>query len=161
MSRTVTKGGPKRLGACLPDYLRGALSQRLDEGSRLQQAWHACVAEPLASHAHPVRYAAGLLFVQANSPAWASRLRHQQPALIAALRRNAWLKDLADLRLRVVPGDSVTPEPPARPRSTRLSAKAAKVVAQTADTIADPALRAALERLSRPTGDPRNPKRRP
>jgi len=160
MSRTAVKGGPKRVGACLPDHLRRALSQRLDEDSCLRQAWHACVAEPLASHARPVRYTAGLLFVQADTPAWASRLRHQEPALIAALRRNALFKDLARLRLRVIPRDAVRVEPASPRRPSRLPAEAANTIARAAGGIADPRLRAALERLAESSGSRSDPKRR-
>lgn len=155
------ESGPKRLAACLPAHLTSALSSRMDEDSRLQHAWRTCVSGPLASHARPVRYTAGLLFIHADTPAWASRLRHQQASLIATLRRAEEFRDLAALRFRVVPraspGQAIAA---AESRPSRLSAEAAKAVAQTASTINDPVLRAALERLSRSAGGSRASKRR-
>lgn len=162
MTRIATGGASKRLADCLPERWRSALSARIDEHSRLRHAWHARVAEPLASHAHPVRYAAGLLFVHVDTAAWASRLRHERPALITSLRANPMFRDLRDIRARVVPPRAEAIEAvkvPHRPAS-RLSARAAKVVGQTADTISDPGLRAALERLSRSADVPHKTKRR-
>lgn len=150
MTRIAAKGDPKRLVSCLPDSLRSALSRRIDEDSRLQHAWHARVPEPLASHAHPVRYAAGLLFVHVDTPAWASRFRHQQPALIASLRSNPVFRALTNIRFRVIPRKPPISNVPPRSQPTRLSPEAAKVVSQTASTIEDPGLRAALERLAQP-----------
>ena len=162
MSRKADKSGsPRHLGACLPEHLTRALSLRIDEDSRLRHAWHARVPEPLASHARPVRYAAGHLFVHVDTAAWASRLRHQQPALTAALKEVPLFRDLIDLRFRVVP---VTAPPPrsetAAPRPSRLSEKAARTVAQAASTIANPSLRAALERLAETAARRRAPKPR-
>jgi len=161
-TRTARHGGPRRLANCLPDRLRSALSTRVDEDSRLQQAWHACVPDPLGSHVHPVRYVAGLLFLQVNTPAWASRLRHEKPALIDLLRKSPSFRDLGDIRFRVIPVEpavarqSLTPTAP-----SRISTHASRIVAQTAESIADPSLRAALQRLARQARDPDVRKRRP
>jgi len=161
-TRTARHGGSRRLANCLPDRLRSALSTRVDEVSRLQQAWHACVPDPLGSHVHPVRYVAGLLFLQVNTPAWASRLRHEKPALIDLLRKSPSFRDLGDIRFRVIPIEpAVARQTPTPTAPSRISTHASRIVAQTAKSIADPSLRAALERLA---GQARNPdvrKRRP
>lgn len=162
MTRFAAHGGSKRLADCLPDSLRSALSRRLDEDSRLRHAWHSRVREPLASHAHPVRYAAGLLFVHVDTAAWASRLRHEMATLVPALRASPMFRDLVNVRFRVIPKASEAPAGTGgRSKPTRLSAAAAKVVRQTASTIGDPGLRAALQRLAGPAPSPRTPKRRP
>jgi len=161
IARTAPQGGPKRLSNCLSEGLRNALSRRVDEGSRLRHAWHACVPEPLGSHVEPVRYVSGLLFLQVNTPAWASRLRHEKPALLELLRKNSVFRDIGDIRFRVVPIEPPTKIAAAPPKPSRLSARAATVVAQTAESIADPALRAALERLAQSGRDPQRPKRKP
>ena len=145
----------------MPDRLRNALSSRVDEDSRLRHAWHACVPEPLGSHVHPVQYAAGLLFLYVNTPAWASRLRHEKPALMDLLRKNPAFQDIGDIRFRVVPIEPTATRAPAPSKPSRLSAQAASVVAQTAESIADPALRAALERLAQSGRDNQPTKRRP
>ena len=138
----------------MPEPLAGALSSRADEVSRLQQTWRAVVPEPMASHARPVRYAAGLLFIHADTAAWATRLRHQQAALVASLRRTPMLRDLAGVRLRVVPPEIPIRRPAPPTSGSRLSPKAAAVVADAARAIAHPELRAALERLATSTRKP-------
>jgi hypothetical protein len=159
VKRGHSKAGPRRLGAFLPGNLTNALNHHVDEGLRLRQAWISCLPEPLASHSRPVRYAAGLLFVHVDTPAWASRLRHQQPALVSTLRRDPALRDLVDLRVRVVPaGSSDLHAVPERPRS-RLSAKAAQTIERAVDSVSDPGLRAALGRLAE-RGGSAPPKRR-
>lgn len=161
MTRSTISGGPKRLANCLPERLRSALSAHIDEDSRLRQAWHSRVPEPLASHAHPARYTAGLLFVYVDTAAWASRLRHQLPTLVKSLQTSPAFRGLTDIRFRVSPKDFPRSEPQLPPRPTRLSARAAKVVGDTAATIANPALRAALERLAGCSHEPPSSKRRP
>jgi hypothetical protein len=159
MTRGKPRVGARRLGAYIAGNLTDELNHRLDEGLRLRQAWSSAVAEPLASHVHPVRYAAGLLFVHVDTPAWASRLRHQQSSLTEALRRAPLLRDLSDLRVRVVPPGSADFPSPAPRLRTRLTEKAAKVIERTAAGIAHPKLRAALERLAqRGNGTPTKPK---
>lgn len=159
MKRGSSKGGPKRLGTFIAGNLTNALNSRLDEGLRLRRAWMNTVPEPLASHVNPVRYTAGLLFVHVDSSAWVSRLRHQEPALVASLRRNSMLRDLTSIRWKVVPRESDIHPEQVRPR-TRLSAKAAQAIERTAPTITNPDLRAALERLAQRGGSPTT-KRKP
>ncbi len=152
MKRVSPRVGPRRLGAYIAGSLTNELNSRADEGLRLRQAWVSSVPEPLASHARPVRYTAGLLLLHVDTPAWASRLRHQQSSLTEALRRNSALRDLTEVRVRVAPpGSNDFSLPVARPR-TRLTERAAAVIASTADTIADPKLRAALARLAQRGG---------
>lgn len=149
MSRNIGKAGAaRRLAACLPEHLTNALGHRVDEDSRLRQAWRARIPEPLASHVRPVRYAAGTLFVHVDTSAWASRLRHQQPALVSALKGVPLFRDLVDFRFRVVPLEAPAPRAAVKPTPSRLSAKAAKTVADAARTVSNPDLRAALERLA-------------
>lgn len=149
MARDKQKAGPRKVGAFLPGNLANALNHRLDEGLRLQQAWISAVSGPLASYARPVRYAGGLLYIHVDTPTWASRLRHQQAGLINLLRRYPGLRDLSELRIRVVPqaAEKVPSTPAIRPK-TRLSAKASQIIKSSTSSIADPKLRAAFERLA-------------
>src|SRR4051794_35140055 len=117
MKKSGTSAELKRLAAFLPANLRNALNRRMDEGLQLRQAWISSIPEPLASHAHPVRYTAGILTVHADTAAWATRLRHQYSTFVAALRRNTELHDITDLRVRVVPVDGAETLPVSRPRS--------------------------------------------
>jgi hypothetical protein len=109
-----------------------------------------------------VRYVAGLLFLQVNTPAWASRLRHEKPALIDLLRKSPSFRDLGDIRFRVIPIEpAVARQSPTPTAPSRISTNASRIVAQTAESIADPSLRAALERLARQARNPDVRKRRP
>ena len=151
---------PRRLAACLPEQLRAALSRRTDQDFRLNQAWRARVPEPLASHARPIRYDGGVLHVHVQASAWASRLRHQQPALVSRLRSDPMFDGLAQIRVRVVPPETALSAPAtASVQPSRLSVKAAETVARTAATISHPGLRAALERLAAIAGAAVSPKR--
>jgi predicted nucleic acid-binding Zn ribbon protein len=105
--------------------------------------------EPLASHAHPVRYSDGLLYVHIDTPAWASRLRQQLPTLTASLKKEAALRDLVEVRFRVVPRGAAPDAPVSAAPPSRVSAAAAAVIQRSAADIANPELRAALERLAR------------
>jgi hypothetical protein len=156
MKKSSTSAGTKRLAAYLPANLKIALNRHVDEGLQLRQAWLSSISEPLASHAHPVRYEAGVLIIHADTAAWASRLRHQYSTFISALRRNYALRDMTDLRVRVVPRSTDAPSP-TRARS-RLSATAGRIIERTADAITDPDLRAALRRLAQ-QGESPVPKR--
>jgi hypothetical protein len=148
MARDSLRNGFKRVRTYLPGGLASALARHADETVRLRTVWQAQVPEPLASHAHPVRYAAGLLFIHIDTPAWASRLRQQQSALMANLRRDPMLRDLADIRLKVVPTEGSASAPKAAPKPSRLSTKAAGLIDRAADGISDPQLRDALKRLA-------------
>jgi predicted nucleic acid-binding Zn ribbon protein len=66
---------------------------------RLDDAW-AAVAGPAAAHSRVRTLRGGVLTVVADSPAWASRLRHQERPLLEALA--SCLGGSAAHRLRVV-----------------------------------------------------------
>lgn len=146
-------GGPKRLQKYLPGGLTSALDRHTDASGRLKSAWNSVVSEPLATHARPVRYAGGILYVHVDTPAWASRLRQLQQTLATGLRQIGGLKDLSEIRARVVPLEGEPrPGPAPRPRS-RLSSRVATHIEQSADSITDPLLKAALKRLAQQGGE--------
>ncbi|MFL6622921.1 MAG: DciA family protein [Sulfurifustaceae bacterium] len=146
--KDFSKSGPRHFGGYLPGNLTNALNHRIDEDLRLRQVWIRSIPDPLASRARPVRYVDGLLFVHADTPAWANRVHHQKSALMTSLRRDPSLRDLREIRVRAVPRDPVDAPSAASRRPTRLSASAARIIAETAATITHPELRAALERLA-------------
>jgi hypothetical protein len=144
----MATGGPKRLQKYLPGGLASALSRHAGESSRLQNAWNSIVSEPLASHARPIRYGDGVLYVHAETSAWVSRLRLQQQTLASEFRRRAGFKDLTEIRFRVAPIESETEAPKKRARASRISARAASEIARSAETIEHSELKAALQRLA-------------
>lgn len=148
MSRNTPGKGPKRLRTYLPGGLARAVSRHADEAGRLKNAWHSNIPDPLASRTHPVRYDAGVLFVHADTPAWLSRLRQQQAGLMTLLRRDPTLRDLTEIRMRVVPRDVASRQAVTKRAPSRLSATAAAQIERSADGIADAGLRDALKRLA-------------
>ncbi|MBI3900212.1 MAG: DUF721 domain-containing protein [Gammaproteobacteria bacterium] len=149
MSGTKPSSGLKRLRAYLPSGLANTLSRHADVASKLRHLWQTHVPEPLASHAHPVRYEAGVLYVHVDTPAWASRLRQQQTSVATSLRRDAMARELVEIRVRVVPLEQAIPRTARTPaRTSRLTTAAASQIDRTADGINDPELRAALKRLA-------------
>lgn len=146
----MAKGGPKRLRAYFPGDLARAAGRQADETVRLRAAWQARVPDPLGGHTHPVRYLDGVLYIHVDTSAWLSRLRQQQTALVAGLRRDPLLRDLKELRMRVVPRESPRSVAPKRSAS-RLSPSAAAQIERSAEGIANPELREALKRLAQRT----------
>ncbi len=143
----------KTIGFFSHDVL-ARLGIRLDEAATLQSLWLKHVQGPLAEHVCPVRYAQGVLSLQTDSPVWASRLRQYEPELIARLRREDYLRALRGLRVRVVPSRAAQPSRSAAQRAVpkRPSKQVAAAIRGTAENIADPVLRACLQRLAKNAG---------
>jgi hypothetical protein len=120
----------------------------LDGLGTLRARWFELVGEPMAGHSEPTLYEGGTLTVTVGSPAWASRLRQQEPGLVRALKGDPLFRGLRQLRVRIQPTDPVVKASPLRTQApSRISGKAARMVRSVAETVSDPELRAALERL--------------
>jgi hypothetical protein len=143
--------GARVIGACLPPALIKQLEAYLDQSSRLSILWRQCVQPPLADHAHPSNYVRGRLEIECHGSAWASRLRHNQNELLRQLRQLPGFEDLRELRVRVVPLQRAVSVPPAARAgaASRMPATAAALMQSLAETVTDPALRAALQRLGK------------
>jgi len=114
----------------------------------LQGRWQALVGEPMAAHVEPAHYEAGRLTVAADGPAWASRVRQQEAVLVRALRADPEFKALREIRIQLQPTKPVVaPAVVPTRRPSRISPKAGRLIRGVAETVADPQLRAALERL--------------
>lgn len=156
----MAASGLKRLRKYLPGGLTSELARHADQASRLQNAWNSIVSEPLGSRCHPVRYEAGVLYIHVDTPAWISRLRQQQPAIVTGFRKKAEFRELTEIRSRVVPQGQAARLNKAARTPSRLSASAAAQIARAADDVADPDLKAALQRLAHRTSGVDRPKRR-
>jgi hypothetical protein len=103
----------------------------------------------MAGHSEPTSFEGGRLTITVPSPAWASRLRQQETGLVRALRTDPEFRALRDIKVRIQPTDPVVrSELPAPRGPSRLSTQAARLVRSVAETVSDPQLRAALERLA-------------
>ena len=86
------------------------------------------------------------LVLQVDSPAWATRLRYQVPALLEHLQAHGW-PGLTQARVRVRVGQP-EPVPPPAQRAV-MSRESAELLRTVAEDCSDPDLRAAWGRLAR------------
>jgi hypothetical protein len=144
--------GPRNVGAFLPSAMARRLAVYLGEAGRLKTIWQQTVTPPLIHHSAPLSYTRGCLEIQVDSAAWASRVRQTQSALLSRIREIPGFQDLRELKIRVEPG-AVAAAVPAKndvPPATlpKPPAQTARLLRSLASGVDDPALRAALERLS-------------
>ncbi len=124
--------------------------RELDNLAQLRLRWHALIGDPMAAHCEPTHYEAGRLTVAADGPAWASRVRQQEGALLRALKADPALRALREIKVQVQPTRPVAvPSVAPAQHPSRISAKAARLVRSVAASVGDPQLRAALERLGK------------
>jgi hypothetical protein len=141
---------PDPLAATLDRLLRReGLGQGLADLAALNRAWRAAAGPRW----HPCSWVLGWrgneLEVGVTGPAAASRLRFEGPAIAERMRRAGW-GSVKGIRARVQPHTDHAE----RPRHRRYSEAAAAGVAEQADQVADPELRAALQRLAGHLGKP-------
>ena len=122
-----------------------SLPTRVRELGELERQVRACLAPDLARHCQVAGIVQGCLRLATESPAWAARLRFQGPRLLQQLARQRGL-NLNAVQVRIVPPVS---EPTRPARRLSLTAANARLLQQTAQTIADPGLAQALGRLAR------------
>lgn len=114
--------------------------------AELSERVTACLPPRLAAHVRLANIRDGCLVLQADSSAWATQVRYKAPEILAALGGEPEFAGVRSIRVRNAPRDY---EPPAATRRATLSASSAASIDAQADTITDPALRAALHRLTR------------
>ena len=124
-----------------------ALLGQLQRLRRLTALLRAALPEPLAGHCLAANLDGDTLVVGCDSAAWAAKLRYQVPDVLAQLRNHPDVPALSQIRIRVQPRreaqhGTVT-------RRARLSAHNGQLLCAMAEETADPALKAALLRLSR------------
>lgn len=130
----------------LQRLLDGSL-QELTERARMLGRLTAEVrrlAPEIGRHCRVANLRAGMLVIQVDSPAWATRLRYQGPALVRQLQRRGH-SEVQEVRIQVAP--EAGPRVPAQ-RRPRLSSASGELLQQTADAVEGDALRAALRRLA-------------
>ncbi len=154
--RKTTGTGVQGLGAFLPSSFLKDLRQQEQENTQLCVLWERQVNAPLANHVRPVHYDKKILHVNADSPVWASRARHEAREMIVRLRREKFFKDIVRIEVRVKPKGGLDREmllKMAKPREIKIKPKpmpngAAKLLDSLAKDVADPKLREALNRLA-------------
>jgi hypothetical protein len=139
---------PRSLGSFFgrSSHLRQLVSQ-VQANTELLQAVRRGLPSPLDRHCHAAHIQDGQLVLFTDSPAWVMRLRFSTPKILEELRKT--LPNLRGVRVRVQ-----LPQPPRqRPRRRPVLTQATRdMLRETAATMDNPGLKAALERLSRLTG---------
>jgi hypothetical protein len=150
-----TRRPPRAAGARLNRFIRD-LDERFGRGpDTLKARWREIVGETLARHTEPAKLSrirnggGAILELKVAGPA-AALIQHQAPDILA--RVNLFLGEGAVERLRVVQGtvrSQAAANPPRRRRAGPLDAAQEAALAEAADGVKDPNLKAALIRLGR------------
>jgi len=148
----MSLSGPRKIGTLVTPLTLRELGMPADVARlpEINAAWTETVGAAFAGHVHAVRYTGGKLVLRASSTVWVSKVRHSHETLSQALRQQPIFRDLVGLEVRAEPLARRSQKPAARARR-RLSATTRHLLDAVASDIADPALRAALERLGRKT----------
>lgn len=141
------KKRPRRLSECLNT---GTTMQALLSNSRLQQALllqvRTLLPAPISEHCAGVVQHGRQLLLYADSSAWAGRLRFVTRGLTAQLKQSGLNLDRITVRVLL----KANPRQQKKSHRIRqLSSDNAALLVETAETIDDPDLRAAMKRLAR------------
>lgn len=136
------------------DRLDGLLSRRfkhvVDKARQLngwQQQLDSVLDPLLRGHIQVANYHDGRLKLMAENATWATRVRFAAPQLLVALKGSPGGIDLTDISCVVRP--PIIPPTRPQPKTERsISAEARDLLASTAETIKDPKLKDALQKLS-------------
>lgn len=148
----MSLSGPRKIGTLITPLTLRELGMPTDVARlpEINAAWTETVGAAFAGHVRAVRYVGGKLMLRASSTVWVSKVRHSHETLSQALRQQPIFRDLVGLEVRAAPLARGEQKP--APRSRRsLSATTRHLLEAVASDTADPALRAALERLGRKT----------
>lgn len=122
-----------------------ALLQHASELRAFQEELKTKLPSPLCDHFILANISEDTLTLHTDSPAWAARLRFLTPDILNHARQLRRLHPPRTIRIKIVPPVS---QPASLKRTINLSRKNAKLIRDTANSISDPVLRAALTRLS-------------
>jgi len=147
--------GPERLSRLLApegDGL-GSLVRRAGLLAHASRVLAAHLPSPLGSHCRVANVEGSTVVVQADSAAWAVRLRFMAPTVCDALSPLFAGPTLRHVKVSVCPPVAVAPVQPSDKRPA-LTAESARVLELAAEAVADPGLKDALRRLSRRSDRP-------
>ena len=130
--------GPRAISALVPALVRPAFRKRSPAAAQVMADWDQIVGPALAAVSQPRKLFSGTLAIACTGP-MAMELQHLSVELIA--RINAYLGQVTVTRLRFVQDLHAAPARPPPPR------RAIEAAHKATESIADPELRAALEKL--------------
>jgi hypothetical protein len=137
----------------IQSYISGEAAARARQAELLRKRfgpmWEQVVGPDLANHSYAVRLEGRCLLIHADGSLWANQIRHRYAEYVQQLQQFPELRQLSELRVRVVPFSQVERPRPAPTVRPQLSQGAGEVIEEVAHDIDDDALREALLRLSR------------
>lgn len=147
--RYMRPDGDTSLYHYLPADILMKLKAKTEQSQHLQQVWQDQIGDEFAAHTQAVTYENGILKVQAESAAWASRLRQQGSQLVRLLRRHPAFQAIKKIQLRVAPNDEMAIKPSMSSSRAHLSEQSCKLIGTVAEEIKDPELKAAMLNLGK------------
>lgn len=125
----------------------GRLVSRAHRMIALQKAVNEVLPADCRDYCRPASYRNGVLKLQADSAAWATKLRFQQPLILNALKQRRGFADLRKIQVKVIPNYD---KPKIQVAAKPISAASAEHLRETADSIDQPELSEALRRIAKP-----------
>ncbi len=123
------------------------LLKQAENLSKLQLLVHQYLAPAQREQLQLGGYDDGALTLVVADAAWATRLRYQQERLVQQLRQHAEFAGLQRIRLKIRPASDAPPD--LHEERRYLSDTASENIRQGAESIEDPELREALQRLAK------------
>ena len=104
---------------------------------------------PLQRHCQLANYRENILFLHADSAAWATKLRYYVPKLTESLKKTFYFKNLKKVTINTRPNDNHGPAYPHKPHRFTISKDTAKLINNLADSVTNDELANSLKRLAR------------
>lgn len=136
-----------RIGSLLGKSKASRLLDQARALAELDALLERLIPPPLNEHTRVLAVRDTTLVLAADSPVWAARLRFHTPRLVKQLRDDPAVR-LRTVRVRVRPADPPEAAPRHLPGARLLSSSNADTLQQTARSISDTGLKAALMRLA-------------
>lgn len=127
--------------------LWASLRDKLKHLERLNQLWQTHLDSVIAQHCRVANLRENILVIEVDSSVWVTRLRYLIPTLLKQLRGYRELHRLEAIEWYINPMLMADRTPSARAPAV-FSAGSTELLAQTADTIENKALKAALRSLA-------------
>jgi len=141
---------PAAVADLLGSLLRGTpAEQRLKEG-KIWLVWEAAVGSRIASHAAPTAFRDGTLTLHVDSAPWMQQLNFLKKELVAKVNAELGEEMVKEIYMKGGRVKPATPaEPPKAAKRRELSQEEQTWVAEQAESVTDPDLRAVFESLIR------------
>lgn len=143
----MRSSSPSRIGSLLGRSAASRLLAQARAFKELDALLERLIPPPLNDHSRVLSLRDATLVLAADSPVWAARLRFHTPQLVKQLRNNPAVR-VRTVKVRVRPPQSPPAARISLPAPRQLSAINADALQQTARSVSDPGLKAALMRLA-------------